>query len=83
MGVLIVAQVGIAGSVKFEDGVVVGGQAGFAGHLTVGKGAKIAGQAGITKNVDTRSFLERESRATLSFVSENFYLTKKIARAVQ
>ena len=55
---LIVAQVGIAGSVEFEDGVVVGGQAGFAGHLTVGKGSKIAGQAGITKDVPPGAFLK-------------------------
>ena len=55
---LVVAQVGISGSVVFEDDVVVGGQAGFAGHLTVGKGAKIAGQAGITKNVEPGAFLK-------------------------
>ena len=55
---LIVAQVGIAGSVEFKDGVVVGGQAGFAGHLTVGEGAKIAGQTGITKDVPAGAFLK-------------------------
>ena len=55
-GCLIVAQVGISGSVRFEDHVVVGGQAGFAGHLKVGKGAKIAGQAGITKDVEAGAF---------------------------
>lgn len=55
---LIVAQVGISGSVQFEDHVVVGGQAGFAGHLKVGKGAKIAGQAGITKDVEAGAFLK-------------------------
>ena len=57
-GCLIVAQVGISGSVQFEDHVVVGGQAGFAGHLKVGKGAKIAGQAGITKDVEAGAFLK-------------------------
>ena len=57
-GCLIVAQVGISGSVQFEDYVVVGGQAGFAGHLKVGKGAKIAGQAGITKDVEAGAFLK-------------------------
>ena len=55
---LVVAQVGISGSVTFEDDVVVGGQAGFAGHLTVGRGAKIAGQAGITKDVESGAFLK-------------------------
>ena len=57
-GCLIVAQVGISGSVEFDDYVVVGGQAGFAGHLKVGKGAKIAGQAGITKDVEAGAFLK-------------------------
>ncbi len=57
-GCLIVAQVGISGSVRFEDHVVVGGQAGFAGHLKVGKGAKIAGQAGITKDVEAGAFMK-------------------------
>ncbi|MDA9963011.1 UDP-3-O-(3-hydroxymyristoyl)glucosamine N-acyltransferase [Opitutales bacterium] len=55
---LVVAQVGISGSVSFEDDVIVGGQAGFAGHLNVGKGAKIAAQAGITKNVEAGAFLK-------------------------
>ena len=55
---LIVAQVGVSGSVVMEDEVIVGGQAGFAGHLRVGKGAKIAGQAGITKDVEPGAFLK-------------------------
>ena len=52
------AQVGIAGSVEFQDNVVVGGQAGFAGHLKVGKGAKIAAQSGITKDVKPGAYLK-------------------------
>ena len=59
---LIVAQVGIAGSVRMEDQVIVGGQAGFAGHLTIGRGARIAGQAGITKDVAAGCFSEGQSR---------------------
>ena len=55
---LIVAQVGISGSVTMEDNVIVGGQAGFAGHLKVGKGAKTFGQAGITKDVEPGAFLK-------------------------
>lgn len=55
---LIVAQVGIAGSVRMEDQVIVGGQAGFAGHLKIGKSARIAGQAGITKDVEPGAFLK-------------------------
>lgn len=48
---LIVAQAGISGSVRIEDGVVIGGQAGLAGHHRIGKGAKIAGQSGVFGDV--------------------------------
>lgn len=48
---LIMAQVGLAGSVHIEDGCVLAGQAGIGGHLTIGAGAKIAGQAGVFGDV--------------------------------
>jgi UDP-3-O-[3-hydroxymyristoyl] glucosamine N-acyltransferase len=48
---LIMAQVGIAGSVHIEDGCVLAGQAGVGGHITIGKGARIAGQAGVFGDV--------------------------------
>ena len=43
----LIAQVGIAGSVRVKDGVVLGGQVGISGHLTIGRGAKLAAQAGV------------------------------------
>ena len=48
---LIMAQAGIAGSVRIEDGCIVAGQAGVGGHITIGKGARIAGQAGVFGDV--------------------------------
>jgi UDP-3-O-[3-hydroxymyristoyl] glucosamine N-acyltransferase len=48
---VIVAQVGISGSVTLDDFVVLGGHVGIVGHLHVGKGAQIAGSANITRNV--------------------------------
>jgi UDP-3-O-[3-hydroxymyristoyl] glucosamine N-acyltransferase len=45
------AQVGTAGSARFEDGVQIGGQAGIGGHLTVGARASIAGQSGVFGDV--------------------------------
>ena len=48
---LLVAQVGIAGSCRVEDGAVLGGQVGLAGHLTVGAGARLAAQAGVISDV--------------------------------
>jgi UDP-3-O-[3-hydroxymyristoyl] glucosamine N-acyltransferase len=48
---LIIAQVGIAGSVHVEDGAIIGGQVGVSGHLTIGKGARLAAQAGVFGDV--------------------------------
>ena len=48
---LIIAQVGISGSAKIEDGAVIAGQAGIAGHISIGAGARIAGQAGVFGDV--------------------------------
>ena len=41
------AQVGIAGSVRVEDGCIIAGQVGINGHHTIGKGATLAAQAGV------------------------------------
>lgn len=48
---LIMAQVGISGSARLEDGVIVAGQAGLAGHITIGAGARIGGQSGVFGDV--------------------------------
>ena len=75
---LVVAQVGISGSVSFEDDVIVGGQAGFAGHLNVGKGAKIAAQAGITKNVEAGSFLKGNPALSYDLAQRIAVLQRKL-----
>ncbi len=48
---LIVAQAGISGSVRIEDGAVMGGQSGSAGHLTIGAGARVAARAGVISDI--------------------------------
>ncbi len=48
---LLMAQVGIAGSVQVEDGVILAGQVGISGHHTIGKGARLAAQAGVFGDV--------------------------------
>jgi UDP-3-O-[3-hydroxymyristoyl] glucosamine N-acyltransferase len=48
---VLAAQVGVSGSMIFEDFVSVGGQAGFSGHLRVGRNAKIGGQAGVMSDI--------------------------------
>ena len=44
---IIVAQVGIAGSVRIGSGVVIGGQAGIIGHIEIDDGTMIGAQSGI------------------------------------
>ncbi len=48
---LLMAQVGIAGSSRVEDGVIFAGQSGMSGHVTVGAGARIAARAGVISDV--------------------------------
>ena len=49
---ILVAQVGVAGSVTVGDRVTIAGQAGIAGHLTIGEGATVGGQAGVSEHVE-------------------------------
>jgi UDP-3-O-[3-hydroxymyristoyl] glucosamine N-acyltransferase len=48
---IVMAQVGIAGSVTVEDDALLAGQAGLADHLTVGAGARVAAQSGIIGDI--------------------------------
>ncbi len=48
---LVVAQTGIAGSVKVGNYCVFAGQAGVAGHISIGDGAQIGAQAGVTNSI--------------------------------
>ena len=48
---IIVAQVGIAGSVRIGAGVVIGGQAGIIGHIEIEEGTMIGAQTGVSKNL--------------------------------
>lgn len=47
----LIAQVGVAGSARIEDGVRLGGQVGVGGHLTIGAGASIGAQGGVIGDV--------------------------------
>lgn len=49
--VLLVAQVGIAGSSRVGEGAVLGGQVGVSGHLEIGAGARLGAQAGVIGDV--------------------------------
>jgi UDP-3-O-[3-hydroxymyristoyl] glucosamine N-acyltransferase len=54
---VIVAQVGISGSVILEDHVVLAGQVGVAGHLRIGTGSRIGAKSGVIADVPPRSEL--------------------------
>jgi UDP-3-O-[3-hydroxymyristoyl] glucosamine N-acyltransferase len=55
--VMLVAQVGIAGSTTIGDSSVLAGQVGVAGHLHVGKGTKATAQTGIPNSLPDGSFV--------------------------
>ncbi len=48
---LLVAQVGLAGSVQVGKHVTMAGQAGVVGHITIGDDAVVGAKAGVTNNV--------------------------------
>ncbi len=49
---MIVAQVGMAGSVNVGNHVTIAGQAGIVGHLSIGDGAQICAKSGVTNSVE-------------------------------
>jgi UDP-3-O-[3-hydroxymyristoyl] glucosamine N-acyltransferase len=51
-GCVIVAQVGMSGSVRLDDHVMLGGQVGLAGHLRIGPGAMVAAKSGVVKDLE-------------------------------
>lgn len=48
---IIVAQVGIGGSVIIGDNVTIAGQAGISDHIRIGKGVIIAAKSGVIKDI--------------------------------
>jgi UDP-3-O-[3-hydroxymyristoyl] glucosamine N-acyltransferase len=51
--VLLVAQVGMAGSVTTGNNVVIGGQAGLSGHIHLGDRVMIAAKSGVIQNLES------------------------------
>jgi UDP-3-O-[3-hydroxymyristoyl] glucosamine N-acyltransferase len=77
---VIVAQVGIAGSVVLGDFVQIGGQAGVAGHLRIGQGAKIGAQAGVMSDVDPGATLVGSPAQPRHEVFRQIATLKRMAR---
>jgi len=55
--VILVSQVGIAGSTTVGAGSVLAGQVGVAGHLTLGKGVRATAQTGIPNSLPDKAFV--------------------------
>ncbi|MFM7200572.1 MAG: UDP-3-O-(3-hydroxymyristoyl)glucosamine N-acyltransferase [Myxococcota bacterium] len=54
---LLMAQVGVSGSVRLEQGVVLAGQVGVADHARVGAGVQVAAQSGVHGKVEAGKVL--------------------------
>ncbi len=54
---LVVAHVGISGSVKVGNNVTFAGQVGTVGHITIGDNCVFGGKTGITSSVPANSFM--------------------------
>ena len=54
---LVVAHVGISGSVTVGNNVTFAGQVGTVGHITIGNNCQFGGKAGITNNVPDNSVM--------------------------
>ena len=55
--VILVSQVGIAGSTTIGAGTVLAGQVGVAGHLTIGKEVRATAQTGIPNSLPDKAFV--------------------------
>ncbi len=55
--VILVSQVGIAGSTTIGAGTVLAGQVGVAGHLTIGRGVRATAQTGIPNSLPDKAFV--------------------------
>ncbi len=54
---VIVAQVGISGSVEMGDGVILAGQVGVKDHVKIGGGTVVCGQTGVIGDLPAGSFV--------------------------
>ncbi|HAW49897.1 TPA: UDP-3-O-(3-hydroxymyristoyl)glucosamine N-acyltransferase [bacterium] len=84
---IIVAQVGISGSVKIEDNTVIGGQVGIADHIRIGKNVKIAAKSGVTKDIKEGSIVSgfpakphSEEKRLSAFINRLPKLVEKVKR---
>lgn len=81
---VIVAQVGIAGSVTIESGVTLAGQVGVKGHIRIGAGARVGAQAGVIGDIPPGAtysgYPARPHRESLRAAAASFRVSEALTR---
>lgn len=80
---LLVAQVGVAGSVQTGKYVAMGGQAGVAGHLKIGDMAQLAAQSGVMADVPDKALFGGMPAIPLMQAKRNVLIMAKLPRLLQ
>jgi UDP-3-O-[3-hydroxymyristoyl] glucosamine N-acyltransferase len=80
---LLVAQVGIAGSVTLGHHVTLAGQAGVTGHLKIGNQVTIGAQSGVMADVDDQSTLVGSPAMPVSHARRVYMLFTQLPNIVE
>lgn len=75
---MLVAQVGIAGSVIVGHHVTMAGKVGVAGHLTIGDHAKLAGMTGAMKNIPAGMQVAGQPAIPIKDALRSFSLVRRL-----
>ena len=75
---LLVAQVGLAGSVTIGKHVTMAGQAGVVGHITIGDNATIGAKAGVTNNVDAETTVLGQPAVPINEAKRQFAVIQRL-----
>ncbi len=75
---LLVAQVGVAGSVIVGRNVKMGGQAGITGHVTIGDMVNIGAKAGVAHDVESEAFVLGQPAIKASEAKRVISITQKL-----
>ena len=75
---LLVAQVGLAGSVTIGKHVTMAGQAGVVGHITIGDNATIGAKAGVTNNVEAETTVLGQPAVPINEAKRQFAVIQRL-----
>ncbi len=77
---MLVAQVGVAGSVTIGRHVTIAGQVGFAGHQTIGDNARIGAQSGVAGDVPSGAEVLGAPAVPISDARRQYAAIKKLPK---